>query len=130
MPSAYLLDTHVILDLGVTRDLTNFPAKLRPLIRDPKVELLLSAASEVELAIKSSLGKLALTKGELSLIYESAIITPYPLRREHADRLFDLPFHHKDPFDRMIIATAIADGLPVITRDKQFRQYKGLHVVW
>ncbi|MGA8028482.1 MAG: PIN domain-containing protein [Bryobacteraceae bacterium] len=57
-------------------------------------------------------------------------LVDYPLRQHHANRLFELPLHHKDPFDRLIISTALSDDLPVISRDEQFRKYKGLRVVW
>jgi PIN domain nuclease of toxin-antitoxin system len=67
---------------------------------------------------------------EAVLIFINAAITFYPLRKHHADRLFELPPHHKDPFDRMIIATALSDDLMVISRDAQFRKYKGLKVIW
>ncbi len=106
------------------------PLRVQRILEDPNAELLLSVASEIEVAIKSLLGKLELTKGELTAICTSASITSYPLRQHHAHRLFELPVHHKDPFDRMIISTALSDDLPVISSDKQFRKYKGLRVIW
>jgi PIN domain nuclease of toxin-antitoxin system len=53
-----------------------------------------------------------------------------PYTAEHAFRLFDLPLHHGDPFDRQIIAQALAEGIPVVTSDEAFRLYKGLKVIW
>lgn len=94
------------------------------------MDLLLSVVSEIEVAIKSGLGKLALTKDEMATICTNASIASYPLRQRHVDRLFDLPLHHKDPFDRLIIATAVSDDLSVISSDRQFRKYKGLQVIW
>jgi len=47
-----------------------------------------------------------------------------------AFHLFRLPLHHKDPFDRMIIATAHEEGVPLIVADRQFKRYKGLKVIW
>jgi len=106
------------------------PVKVRRILEDPLVELLLSAASEAEVAIKSRIGKLQLTRSEFAMICSSASILSYPLRRHHTDRLFDLPLHHNDPFDRLIISTALADDLPVVSRDQSFRKYKGLRVIW
>ena len=48
----------------------------------------------------------------------------------HAYRLFTLPMHHGDPFDRMIIATALVEDVPLIGGDRQFARYKGLQAIW
>jgi PIN domain nuclease of toxin-antitoxin system len=66
----------------------------------------------------------------MTLICASTSIISLPLRRQHVERLFDLPLHHQDPFDRLIISTALSDGLPLISRDQHFRKYKGLRIVW
>ena len=86
--------------------------------------------SEAEVAVKSRMGKLALRNEELRAICVNASISSYPLRQHHTERLFELPPHHKDPFDRLIISMALSDDLPVISRDEQFRKYKGLRVIW
>jgi PIN domain nuclease of toxin-antitoxin system len=130
MAGRFLLDTHVPVDISSPAGWQSMPLKVRRILENPDAELLLSVVSEVEVAIKNSLGKLALDKDELTLICDNAEITFYPLRKHHADRLFELPPHHKDPFDRMIIATALSDDLTVISCDKQFRKYKGLKVIW
>lgn len=130
MARRVLLDTHVIVDLATKDGFDALPTKVRRILADSDVELLLSVASEIELAIKSRIGKLALTKDELAQICINAAIVSYPLRQQHADKLFDLPLHHKDPFDRLIIATAVSDDLSVISSDRQFRKYKGLQVIW
>lgn len=130
MARRVLLDTHVIVDLATKDGFDALPTKVRRILADSDVELLLSVASEIELAIKGRIGKLALTKDELAQICINAAIVSYPLRQQHADKLFDLPLHHKDPFDRLIIATAVSDDLSVISSDRQFRKYKGLQVIW
>ena len=130
MPKRFLLDTHVVVDISVRGGFEAMPLKVRRILEDPEVERLLSVASEIEVAIKSGLGKLNLSKDQLAIICTNAFITSYPIRRHHADQLFDLPMHHKDPFDRLLISTAISDDLPVITCDRQFRRYKGLRVIW
>ncbi len=126
----YLIDTHVAIAFGAASGLQGIPSLVRRIIDDPATELLLSVASQIEIAINNRLGKLHVTKTELDAIYTNAIVTSYPIRREHADTLFDLPLHHKDPFDRIIIATALTDDIPVISSDRQFRKYKGLRLVW
>jgi PIN domain nuclease of toxin-antitoxin system len=130
MARRFLLDTHVAVDIGVIGGLEAMPAKVQRILNDPDVDLLLSVVSEAEVAIKSQIGKLQLTKDELALICANASISSYPLRGPHAHRLFDLPMHHKDPFDRLTISTALSEDLPVISRDQAFRKYRGLKVIW
>jgi PIN domain nuclease of toxin-antitoxin system len=130
MAGRVLLDTHVVIDIATSRGFASMPVRVRRILENPDVELLLSVASEAEVAIKSRIGKLQLTRSEFATICSSASILSYPLRRHHTDRLFDLPLHHNDPFDRLIISTALADGLPVVSRDQCFRKYKGLRVIW
>lgn len=130
MARRFLLDTHVVVDLATQGGFEAMPLQVRRILEDPEVDRLLSVASEIEVAIKSRLGKLALDKDQLALVCANALIIAYPLRHQHADRLFELPLHHKDPFDRLIISTALSDDLPIISRDEQFRRYKGLKVIW
>ena len=130
MAKRFLLDTHVVIDIGAAGGIEAMPVKVQRILEDPDVDLLFSVISEAEVAIKSRLGRLELNKDELALICTNASIISYPLRQPHADRLFELPLHHRDPFDRLIISTALSDDLPLISRDKQFRKYKGLRVIW
>lgn len=126
----FLLDTHVVIDIGTAGGLEAMPAKVRRILENPQSELLLSVISHAEIAIKAAIGKLDLTRSELALICDNAGIASYPVRPNHADRLFELPLHHKDPFDRLIVAIALSDGLPLISRDSEFRKYRGLRVIW
>jgi len=95
-------------------------------------ELVLSAVSIVEMGILRSLGKLKMDFQAVqdSLCSLRASIVPY--RAQHAAHYFDLPWfaEHRDPFDRMIIATALAERFPVITSDHKFQRYNKLEVVW
>jgi PIN domain nuclease of toxin-antitoxin system len=90
----------------------------------------LSSISLSELAIKQGKGKLNFQKaGALEIVAELKIrILPYTV--DHARVLFDLPWHHSDPFDRQIIAQAVSEGIPVITSDEKFKLYKELTVIW
>jgi PIN domain nuclease of toxin-antitoxin system len=125
MAGRFLLDTHVVIDVAAIGGFEAMPLRVQRLLKDPAVDLLLSVISEAEVAIKSRIGKLDLRKDELALICANASISSYPLRQHHADRLFDLPMHHKDLFDRLIISTALSDDLPVISSDRQFVSTEG-----
>ena len=57
-------------------------------------------------------------------------LTTLPFSTEHAYTLFRLPMHHRDPFDRMLIATALTEKIPIISGDRNFKKYRGLKVIW
>jgi PIN domain nuclease of toxin-antitoxin system len=90
----------------------------------------ISAISLSEIAIKAAKGKLTFGQGDLSAGIASLRLRVLPYTAEHAFRLFDLPPHHAGPFDRQIIAQALAEGIPVVTSDETFRLYQGLKVIW
>jgi PIN domain nuclease of toxin-antitoxin system len=90
----------------------------------------ISAVSLVEIAIKQSRGKLTFRKEDLLQGIAEMDVRVLPFTAEHADALFDLPLHHADPFDRQIIAQALAEKIPVVTCDQAFRSYKGLKILW
>jgi PIN domain nuclease of toxin-antitoxin system len=124
-----LLDTHAFLWL-VTGDRRLSPAARRAL-EGPKAQPLLSLASVWELAIKSSLGRLTLPE-PLDAYLAKKLATNLrllPVDLSHVVAVERLPFHHQDPFDRMLVAQALAEGLPVVTRDREFRKY-GVEVIW
>ena len=130
MAGRFLLDTHVVVDFATKGGFEAMPLRVQRILEDTNADLLLSVASEIEVAIKSRLGKLDLKQEDLAAICTNASITSYPLRQHHADRLFELPLHHRDPFDRLIISTALSDDLPLISCEKQFQKYRGLRVIW
>lgn len=89
----------------------------------------LSVLSLSEIAIKQAKGKFTLsTDIELGIADLQLRILPYTF--EHAIELFNLPARHGDPFDRQIIAQALAEEIPVVTADETFRLYPGLKVIW
>ena len=97
----------------------------------------MSTAGIAELCIKSSRGKLKLpieiqtdTAAGFALILEENSISPLAVSLTHAAKLRDLPRHHGDPFDRLIIAQAMAEGLTVVTHGRAFARYDGLAVLW
>ncbi|MFC5993581.1 type II toxin-antitoxin system VapC family toxin [Pseudonocardia hispaniensis] len=85
-------------------------------------ELFLSAATVWELAIKQSVGKLRLDV-DLRAHAEDQGFTELPVTGAHASVVRDLPFHHKDPFDRMLVAQARVEGLTLVTADPALRAY-------
>jgi len=90
----------------------------------------LSAISLAEIAAKDAAGRLAFAKADVLQGIADLQLRLLPMTADHAFHLLDLPVHHRDPFDRLIIAQAVSENLPVITCDRQFRLYKGLTVFW
>ena len=90
----------------------------------------LSVVSVVEIALKASRGKLNMSRDVLEEAVDSIGIRILPYTSVHALELFSLPLHHRDPFDRQIIAQALVEGLPVVTPDEMFRSYQGLKTIW
>lgn len=90
----------------------------------------LSTISITEIAIKTSLGKLRVTAAMARQAIQDLDIRILPYTGEHALRLFELPLHHGDPFDRQIIAQALCEKTPVVTHDEKFRLYDGLKIIW
>ena len=86
--------------------------------------MVVSAATIWEAAIKRALGKLRFETPVLLDTLSRGGIRVLPITAEHALTAGDLPRHHDDPFDRMLVAQAIAEGLTVITRDAWFRSYQ------
>ena len=114
-----LLDTHTLLWWLADEDLN---AQAREAIADPANLVAVSAASVWEVSIKKALGKLA-APDDLEQQVQTGGFVPLPLSIAHGIAAGRLPRHHDDPFDRMLIAQAIAEGLTIVTRDKRFDDY-------
>ena len=98
---------------------------------EPKrVVVEISAISLSEIAIKQAKGKLNLATENVLAAIEDLKLRVLPYTARHAYQLFALPLHHTDPFDRQIIAQALAESIPVVTPDKKFSLYKGLKIIW
>lgn len=104
-----------------------FSAASRALVVATESELFLSAASAWEISIKFALGKLRLPAepGRIvpSLMAQTGV-TPLPILHSHALHVGGLPPHHRDPFDRMLIAQAQLERLPILTADPRFSAYE------
>jgi PIN domain nuclease of toxin-antitoxin system len=119
-----LLDTHTFLWF-IDGD-TALSLYARQLIEDRTNERLISIASLWEIAIKASLGRLTLTLSFTDLVAKHVhgnAIELFEILPHHLDVLTTLPFYHKDPFDRMIIAQSQAENIPILSRDSVFDDY-------
>lgn len=120
----YLLDTQVWLWL--LADLKRIRPELLAEFRDPRSRLLLSAASSWEIAIKWSIGRLALPEPPETFVpsrMQRSGVTGLPVQHAHALHVATLPRHHRDPFDRLLIAQAQLEGVPLVTADPAFDAY-------
>uniref|UniRef100_B8HJS5 PilT protein domain protein n=1 Tax=Cyanothece sp. (strain PCC 7425 / ATCC 29141) TaxID=395961 RepID=B8HJS5_CYAP4 len=124
-----LLDTHIFIWYfqGNERIIT----KALEILEDPDNSLYLSIASLWEIAIKMGLGKLSLEVSfhELQTILDQLLIRILPITFADTELYQGLPFHHKDPFDRIIISQAINHSLLIVTADKAFDAYP-IQRVW
>jgi len=119
-----LLDTHIFIWWADQPEKLSHAALSA--LEDEANELLLSVASVWEMQIKIQLGKLKLSLPLKELVknqQETNDLMVSPVALTHVLALDALPFHHKDPFDRLLIAQSISDGLTVVTADSQFSAY-------
>ena len=115
-----LLDSHVLLWFLWQSPLLG--ARAAAAIADPDNEVFVSAASIWEVALKRAKSLLDAPEG-LAGVVEQAGFTPLPLSLFHAEQAAMLPMHHRDPFDRMLVAQAQAEGLTLVTRDAHIWRY-------
>jgi PIN domain nuclease of toxin-antitoxin system len=99
-------------------------------LQSPENILELSVISITEIAIKSALGKLRLSADSIHQAVQDLDVRIMSYTVEHALRLFEVPLHYRDPFDRQMIAQALSEGIPVVTPDEKFRLYSGLRIIW
>jgi len=102
--------------------------KAREAIANGKNRIVISAVVIWEVAIKRRLGKLDAPDDLLERL-ERAGVDLLPITARHADRVGTLPLHHRDPFDRLLVAQAETDGLALVSADGDLRRY-GIDVVW
>jgi PIN domain nuclease of toxin-antitoxin system len=114
-----LLDTNALLWWLADEGLTT---QAREAIADPANLVAVSAVSAWEISIKKALGKLA-APDDLAHQVEAGGFAPLPITIAHGIAAGQLARHHDDPFDRMLIAQALAEGLTIVTRDKRFSDY-------
>ena len=119
-----LVDTHAFLWFAAGDPRLTSRARRR--IEDAANDRFLSVASVWEMAIKLSLGKLTLAISLDTLIEEGAVNNGFSLvdvRREHAVAVTHLPFHHRDPFDRLLVTQAMTDKMTIVSNDAELDAY-------
>jgi len=124
-----LIDTHVVIWF-ITED-DQLPDNVRELIEDAGNTCFVSIASLWEMGIKYSLGKLDL-KADLKKVFElidQSGLTILPITTTHILTNSVLDFHHRDPFDRLIIAQAKSEGLTLVSKDREFEDYN-INLTW
>lgn len=125
-----LLDAHAYL--WFLRDDPRLSSTARTILSEPGNDLLLSIATCWEIAIKASIGKLKLAQ-TFSQFMEAALkanqIELLRIDLNHIHRLSELPFHHRDPFDRLLAAQALEESLPVVSTDVNLDTY-GVNRLW
>jgi PIN domain nuclease of toxin-antitoxin system len=115
-----LLDTHALL--WWLDDPTKLADTAQAAIREPENAVYVSAATAWEIAIKQALGKLD-APDNLREVLLACQFVPLPVTVEHAMGVRSLPLHHHDPFDRMLVAQAIVEGMTIVTRDASVLRY-------
>ena len=125
-----LLDTHAFL--WFVMNSPELLPRARALIEDPENEVDFSVASAWEIPIKRSLGKLRLDDGIDTLIareLNSSALTRLPIELPELAKVAELPFHHRDPFDRLLAAQCLTHNTPILSRDGAFDAY-GVERLW
>lgn len=120
----HLLDTHTILWYALGDPQLSRTA--RALIIDPANEILISPASYWEIAVKVSIGKLTLHRSYedfMDACQNQHAFSILPILPTHTAGVIGLPLHHKDPFDRLLIAQAVVEGIPIISADSALDAY-------
>jgi PIN domain nuclease of toxin-antitoxin system len=116
----YLADTQIVLWAGAAPH--RLGEQVRGILTDPTIDVVVSAVSVAEMAIKRSIGKLSLPVGPLEFC-RTLGFRLVPLEAEQADRAGELPLRHRDPFDRLLIAQAAALDATLISADRAFADY-------
>jgi len=125
-----LLDTQVWL--WMRNAPTRLSAKTRRILTNERNELVLSAVTPWEIAIKVSLGKLKVPCSVEEFVSTRAAatrVTPLPITQVHAIASTELPLHHRDPFDRVLVAQSRLEGIPLVSNDEVFERYD-VEVLW
>lgn len=125
-----LLDTHTFL--WWTLDDPQLSTFCRQIIADAENTIYLSVASAWEIAIKVQLGKLALPELPEPYVTSRVALNGFqvlPIHLSHALYIYSLPLHHKDPFDRILVAQSQLENLPLLTTDPLIAQYS-VQILW
>lgn len=132
--SGFLLDTDVVINSMLQS--RRVPQRVRDALSDPTAVRRISVVSVFEISVKHSLGKLPLPESfdrNFSMAFDAVLdglaATTLDVRLPHALRVRRLPPHHRDPFDRLLIAQALEENLTMVSGDRQFAAYDGLRLM-
>lgn len=122
----FLLDTNILLAALIAPE--TLPAATQEMLRDPTNDPMFSAASLWEIAIKSSLGRndFDFRSEDIQLLAEQTGFVELPILSRHCHGVTDLPWHHRDPFDRLLVAQAMLESVLLLTRDRVLVPYSNL----
>ena len=120
----YLIDTHIII--WHAENNPRLSREVVEILNNPINTIVVSYVSLWEIAIKQSIGKLSvgMTLSELEFNLQSNFFTLLDISVQHLEKLQKLPFHHNDPFDRLLIAQAQEEDLTLISEDRNFKYYQ------
>ena len=120
----YLIDTHIII--WHAENNPRLSREVVEILNNPINTIVVSYVSLWEIAIKQSIGKLSveMTLSELEFSLQNNFFTLLDISVQHLERLQKLPFHHNDPFDRLLIAQAQEEDLTLISEDRNFKYYQ------
>ncbi len=124
-----LLDTTALYAAAGVSDVA-FTPKVQRLLEHSETVRMVSPISFNEIAIKANKRLTPLTREHIEKLIFDLDLNVLPITAEHSLNLFGPPAYHNDPFDRMLIATALAEDIPIVARDRKFKKYKGLRVIW
>jgi PIN domain nuclease of toxin-antitoxin system len=124
-----LLDTQVLFLIG-TQDAPAISPRVRRVLDDPYSERFVSSVSIAEIVVKIQTGKIRMIPTDLDKLVDDFALRHVAFNHRHANRMLSMPLHHPDPFDRMIIATALEEEITLVGSDRNFTKYKGLKTLW
>ena len=121
MTARLLLDTHALI--WALSNPRRLPARVAKSIRDPETDVYVSPVSTWEIAIKATLRKIDANVADVVRGMRAASFDELPVVVAHTVRLDALPDHHRDPFDRLLVAQAIEERLTIVTHDPLIARY-------
>jgi PIN domain nuclease of toxin-antitoxin system len=125
-----LIDSHTLI--WAADDPAKLTALVQGLLQDPSHDRLISAATLWAIAIKFGLGKLPLSlpyRQWMDKAMADLVLGVLPITLDHTERQASLPWHHRDPFDRLLVAQAHVEGVPLVSVDSNLVQY-GISRIW
>lgn len=125
-----LLDSNVVVRTGLRAG--TLTAAVRYALAAPENEVVVSSVTPWELGIKSTIGRLSLPVGVADFVHNVLVdlhATELPITMAHALRAAELPAIHRDPFDRMLVAQALVEGLALASSDRRLAAY-GVPIIW